>query len=140
MLYIHPAIQIIATLLAIYALVLALPRFISLHLGNKRRFARERHIRVGELSLSLMILGAFGGLIMVRIYGNDWLLTGEHGIHGLIMLPFMLFGFISGLYMARSPQRRKVLPLIHGLNNLLVLVLALHQAWEGHEVLEHFLK
>ncbi|MFH1058438.1 MAG: DUF4079 family protein [Pseudomonadota bacterium] len=139
MLYIHPVIQVIAVLLTIYALFLGLPRLVSLHLGRKRRFARQRHIRVGELALSLMILGTLGGLIMVRIYWHGWLLTGEHGENGLIMLPFMLFGLISGLYMARSPQRRKALPLIHALNNLLVLILALHQAWEGREVIERFL-
>lgn len=140
LLYIHPALQIIAILLTVYALVLGLPRLASLHLGQKRRFARERHIRVGEIALGLMILGTVGGLVMVRIFWRGWLVTGEHGEHGLIMLPFMLFGLISGLYMARSPRPRRLLPLVHALNNLLVLGLALHQAWEGREVIEKFIQ
>jgi hypothetical protein len=140
MLYIHPAVQVIAILLAFYALLMGLPRFVSLHLGQKRRFARERHVRVGALALGLMTLGALGGLVMVRLYWGGWLLTGEHGLHGLLMLPFMIFGLASGLHLARSPRPRKALPLLHALNNLLVLGLALHQAWEGRLVIEHFVR
>lgn len=140
MLYIHPAIQIIAILLAVYALFLGLPRVVSLHLGQKRRFARERHVRVGTLSLVLMILGTIGGLAMARIYWSGWLVTGEHAEHGLLMLPLMLFGLVSGQFMARSPRPRKLLPLLHALNNLALLGLAFHQAWEGRAVIEKFVQ
>ncbi len=140
MLYLHPAAQILAMLLMVYALVLAWPRLLTLHLGPKRRFNRQRHILVGETALGLMLAGAVGGAVMVRLYWRGWFLTGDHFWLALAMLPFLLFGLGSGLHMARSPQVRKVLPALHGLNNLVLLALAILQIGEGREVIEHFIR
>lgn len=138
MLYLHPVAQITATLLCLYALWLGWARLKSLHLGRQTRFQRQRHALAGGMGLGLMTLGVFGGLIMARLYFGGWLLTGEHGVIGLVMLPFMLFGLASGWALYQRPGPRKLLPLLHGLNNLLVLILAVLQIWEGSEVIEHF--
>lgn len=140
MLYLHPLGQITATLLCLYALWLSWARVRTLHLGRKTRFQRQRHAWVGGLGLGLMTLGAFGGLFMARLYFGAWLRTGEHGVVGLAMLPFLAFGLASGWVLYQRPAPRKLLPLLHGLNNIWVLALAFYQVWEGHEVIEHFLR
>jgi hypothetical protein len=135
MLYVHPLIQLAAMALGLYALVLAWPRILSLHLGRSQAFRRPRHILAGELALGIMLAGMAGGLLMVRLFWGQWLLTGVHGKVGLTMLPLLVFGLVSGLYMASSPKPRKALPLAHGLNNLLVLALALAQFMSGRQIL-----
>lgn len=140
MLYLHPVGQITAILLCLYALWLGWARFRSLHLGRKTRFQRQRHALAGGLGLGLMTLGVFGGLIMARLYFGGWLLTGEHGVVGLAMLPFLVFGLASGWVLHQRPGPRKLLPLLHGLNNLWVLALAFYQIGEGAEVIEHFVR
>lgn len=140
MLYLHPLGQITATLLCLYALWLGWARVRTLHLGRKTRFQRQRHLLVGSLGLGLMTLGLLGGLIMARLYFGGWLLTGEHGQVGLVMLPFLLFGLASGWVLYSRPGPRRLLPLLHGVNNILVLALALYQVWEGSEVIAHFVR
>ena len=140
MLYIHPALQILAMSLIVYALVLAWPRIVTLHLGNKRIFNRRRHVLVGETALGLMLAGMLGGAVMARLYWRGWFITGDHAWLALAMLPFLLFGLGSGLYLARAPRMRRLLPALHGLNNLILLVLAFFQANEGREVVEHFIR
>ena len=127
----HPLIQVVATLLAIYVLGLGLQRFRSLHWHQRVAFKRKAHINFGFATLGLWLAGLFGGLIMVRIWWQGFLITGTHGQTALIMFPLLLFGLFSGLYMDRRKKKRKVLPLLHGLNNLLLLALALYQANTG---------
>ncbi len=138
LLYVHPILQLLALALGLWALVLAWPRFVTIHLKSKRIFRRRRHILLGEFCLGGFILGMIGGLAMVRLQGKAWLATGEHAWGGLILLPLALFGLISGLYLAGSPAQRKVLPLLHGLGNLLVLGLAFYQAHTGRQVIANF--
>ena len=140
MLFIHPLWQIAATLVAVYALVLALPRAASLHLGHKLAFKRPRHILAGKIALVGLLLGVVGGLVMARLTWGGWLITGAHGVVGLIMAPLMLFGLFSGLRLANTPRPRRLLPLLHGLNNLVLLALALYQFHLGDEVLDAFVK
>ena len=140
MLYIHPVLQLTALVLALYALALAWPRFVSLHLGRKKLFNRRRHVLVGQASLILMLLGMAGGALMVRLYWRRWFATGEHAWVALIMLPLLLWGLGSGLYLAGSPRPRRWLPALHGLGNLVLLGLGLWQIHEGAEVIEHFVR
>ncbi len=138
--YVHPVIQVIVTLAAVYLLYLGSSRFRSLHLGHKTAFNRRRHISLGRPALVVMILGAVGGLIFVRWAWRGWLITGPHGFLGLAALPLILFGLASGWYMAARPRARKTLPLLHGLVNAAVVIAALIQFYLGKGVVDSLLR
>jgi len=130
-LLIHPVLQLLATLAALYALWLGWSRFRSLHLGAAVRFQRPRHILAGKAALILLLLGLASGLVTVRLAMGGWLVSETHGPVGLACLPLILLGLASGLYLQRRPAPRRLLPLAHGLNNLVLLGLALWQAFTG---------
>ncbi len=135
MLYVHPILQMAATALALWALVLAWPRIATLHLKRRMVFKRPRHVFWGKLGLGLMLAGLLGGLLVVRLVWQDWLVTGEHALVGLIMLPLLGLGLMSGLVLAGSRSPRRGLALLHGLNNLALLVLASLQMRSGGQLL-----
>ena len=51
MLIIHPLIQLAATLLALYVLLLGVARFRQLHMRQKTLFQWQRHVRLGTIAL-----------------------------------------------------------------------------------------
>ena len=138
--YVHPLIQVAATLAAVYLLYLGSRRFRSLHLGQKTSFNRKLHIRLGRPALIVMGLGVLGGLLFVRWAWHGWLITGPHGYLGLAALPLLLFGLISGWSLAARPRPGKTLPLLHGLANTALVILALVQAYLGDKVLDTLIK
>jgi len=138
--YIHPLVQIVVSLSAVYLLYLGSFRFRSLHLGRKVPFKRKRHINLGRPALVVMILGALGGLLFVRWSWYGWLLTGPHGYLGLIAVPLILFGLVSGWYMAARPKARKTLPLLHALGNTALVIIVLVQFYLGKEVIDTMIR
>jgi uncharacterized membrane protein YozB (DUF420 family) len=135
MLFVHPSLQLLSMVVALYALFWGIQRFRFLHLHTKALFNWKRHVYAGSASLLLWIAGVVGGVSMVYLYWDSFLMTGAHGRTALIMLPLMLFGLISGIYMHRVRKRRTFLPLLHGLNNLVVIILAFSQIRTGWWVL-----
>ena len=130
-LFIHPVIQFLSILLALYVFYLGLQRFRFLHLHQKVVFRWKRHLVLGEIALVALLAGMLGGMAMVYVYWRGVIMTGIHGKVGLVLVPFILFGLLSGLYMNREKKQRRILALIHGLNNLVVLILALTQVVSG---------
>lgn len=139
MLWLHPILQFVTTLLAIYAAWLGLQRLRAKHFGATVTFLWGRHVAVGATALVLWLLGLLGGLAMARIYWGVNFITGTHYQVALVMLPLLLFGIASGRYMDRVKARRTVLPLLHGGCNLLVLALALYQIRTGWQVIRNFI-
>ena len=131
MLLIHPIIQLMAGLLALFVLYLGVQRFRVLHLRHKTAFRWKLHVALGEACLGVWLVGMLAGFVMVYIYWHGILITGMHGKTALVMLPFLIFGLLSGIYMNRKKKKRRLLPIIHALNNLLVLVLASIQVTNG---------
>lgn len=138
MLYFHPLFQAFAILLGIYAFYLGQKRFRSRHFGQQTIFPWKRHVTCGLISLVLLISGMAGGMLMVYLYWNGFLMTGAHGEVALVLAPLVIFGIISGLIMNAEKKQRKALPLIHGINNVVVLCLALSQIFTGWNVLKTF--
>lgn len=134
MLLIHPVLQFLSTLVAIYALFLGINRFRFLHFHQKAIFKWKRHVFIGTVSLILLLSGMFGGMTLVYLYWHSFLMTGVHGLTGLVMMPLILFGLISGYYMNRVKKKRIILPLMHGINNLIVIILAVRQIESGWRV------
>jgi uncharacterized membrane protein YozB (DUF420 family) len=135
MLFVHPALQLLSLVVALFALFLGIQRFRLLHLHTRALFNWKRHVYMGSASLILWTAGVFGGVSMVYLYWDSFLMTGAHGKTALIMLPLMLFGLISGIYMHHVRKKRTYLPLLHGLNNLVIIILALSQVRTGWRVL-----
>lgn len=129
--WIHPVWQSVATLLAVYALALGCRRIQSRHFGYKTIFAWKDHVRWGRSALGLWMIGALLGLGVVRLEWGGWLLTGDHGLLGLVFLPLALFGYLSGHVMDARKKPRTVLPMAHGLVNICLMAAALWQAWSG---------
>ena len=138
MFYIHPVMQFLATLLAVYVFVLGWPRLRVAFTGDRAYFAWQRHVRLGMIALIVLLAGMLGGAWITSHYWGGVGFTSWHYWIALAMTPLMLFGLISGLIMDRKRTRRKVLPIMHGLVNLAVLVLALLQIWTGVHVLRIF--
>lgn len=131
MLVIHPIIQFLAILLALYVFYLGLQRFRFLHLHQEVVFPWKRHVALGEIALGVLLAGVLGGMAMVYVYWHRLIITGIHGKVALVVVPFMIFGLVSGLYMNRKKKQRSILALVHGLNNLAVLLMALSQVVSG---------
>ena len=134
--YIHPAWQVIFTLLGLYVAWLGLQRMRSLHWGQKAAFARSRHILLGKTVLAGVILGAVGGAVLARWMWLGWLITGAHAWLGVAVVVLALGGLGLGLYLERHPGGRKDLALVHGVVNLLVIALCLAQFYVGDQLLD----
>ena len=81
--------------------------------------------------MAAWLAGTLGGVVVVYMAWQGFLLTGIHGEVALGMLPIILIGLFSGLHMNRKKKKRTYLPLVHGLVNLIVLALALYQILTG---------
>lgn len=139
MLWIHPVLQITATLFGIYAAYLGMERFLSQHMGMRTQFLWKRHVLIGQIAIAMWFFGMLGGLTMARLKWEVNFVTGHHYQTAFTMLPLMIFGFASGLYMDRRRARRKLLPLAHGIGNLLLLSMAFYQFRTGLKVIRDFI-
>ncbi|QGY39140.1 DUF4079 family protein [Pseudodesulfovibrio cashew] len=138
MLWIHPAMQVLATLIGIYAAYLGMKRFLSQHLSMRRQFLWNRHVALGAAAIVLWLAGLIGGFAVARIKWQVNFVTGDHYETALAMLPLLFFGGLSGLYMHRNKARRRVLPLLHGLCNVVLVGQALYQFKTGWQVIKDF--
>lgn len=138
MFYIHPVMQFLATVLAVYVFLLGWPRLRAAFTGDRAYFAWQRHVRLGMIALIILLAGMLGGAWITSHYWGGTGFTGWHYRIALAMTPLMFFGLASGLIMDRRRARRKLLPVVHGLVNLTVLILALLQIWTGIGVLRVF--
>lgn len=139
MIWVHPAIQALATLIGIYAAYLGMERFLFQHMHMRTQFLWKRHVTLGQIAIGLWLLGLCGGLMIARLKWQVNFVTGLHYQTAFAMVPFMLFGFGSGLYMDKRKARRTVLPLAHGICNLLLLSMAVYQIRTGWQVIKDFI-
>lgn len=132
MLWLHPIIQLFATMMAFYVLFLAWPRFKTVHLGKKGKFEWKKHVFWGRV----IIIVWFGGLVLGKVaVQSNWgtsplFLTHSQG--AMIMLPFMVVAYLTGSIMDRKKTKRFWLPVVHGVNNIIMLGLALYQFYTGY--------
>ncbi|HID70191.1 MAG TPA: DUF4079 domain-containing protein [Desulfobacterales bacterium] len=134
MLSFHPIIQLIATLLTIYVLVLGTARFRQLHLKQEIFFKWQRHVKLGTASLLMLLFGALFGSLMVKVFWHGFFITGSHGRRLFFILPLIFTGLFSGWYMHKWKKKRVVLPLMHGSINVLLIGLLLFHALSGRQV------
>ena len=129
--WIHPLIQVVATLLSFYVLHLGWQRVQCSHLGQKTVFAWKQHVLFGRWAIGLWLVGGLVGLAVVRFGWGAFLLTNTHAQVGYTFMVLALFGYLSGHVMDKVKKRRTLLPIIHGCVNSLLVLAALWQAWTG---------
>jgi hypothetical protein len=136
---IHPIIQFLSIVLALYVFYLGVQRFRVLHLEQQAVFPWKRHVTLGEIALTVMLAGMIGGMILVYIYWHGFLILGIHGKLGIVMAAFIIFGLATGIYMNRQKRNSRGLVFIHGLNNLIILIFSVLQVITGWGLLRMFL-
>lgn len=137
--YIHPLWQFAATILAVYVFYLGWPRLLAAFSGKKAVFLWKRHVSLGLITLTALLVGLVGGAAVTAYYWGGTGYTRHHYLIGLAMGPLMVFGLVSGLLLDRQKGKYKKLPVLHGLNNTAVLFLALVQIWTGLNVVRFFI-
>ena len=138
MLWFHPVLQALATLLAVYVGLLGLTRFRANHLGHKVVFSWKRHVKLGMAVYALWTLGLMGGFAVMALHGPGPFTFDDHAFVGLEMLVVMAAGLATGLYMDRNKARRKLLPLVHGIANAVLLAMAADQAVSGVQLVRYW--
>jgi cytochrome b len=140
MMWIHPILQTLSIVFALYVLYLGCRRFAFAHLGKKgAMFPWKRHVQVGTAVMGTWFLVMLLGLLMAKL---AWGATGVSGAHyaiALVMAPLILFGYFSGLLMDKRKARRTKLPLAHAVNNALLCLLAITQLVTGIGVIRDFM-
>ncbi len=144
LLWFHPALQALATLLGLYALLLGLIRFRinhlrANHLGAKARFPWKRHVLLGLVTHLAWLAGLVGGLAMTALFWGGPFVLALHSRLALALLACVAVGLTTGLYMDHNKAKRTLLPLVHGLANLAGLGLAVALAVTGAGVIRNFL-
>jgi hypothetical protein len=137
--WIHPALQLTALVLGLYALYLGWQRFALAHLGRKVMFPWKRHVALGSTVMALWVAGLLLGLGMAWWAWNMVFITGLHHRTALTMVPLLGFGYFSGLVMHKRKAKRKALPLAHAINNLLLVLLGLSQLATGALIVRDYL-
>ncbi len=133
--WIHPAVQVLAFILASYTLFLGWSRVRFLHFDIKCPFCWQLHVRMGRWAIALWLLGSLLGFGIAFFAWGSIFVTGSHAWVGLLFLPLAIFGYISGHILDKVKKRRFWLPVLHGANNMLLLALALWQAVSGYAFL-----
>lgn len=127
----HPCIQLLATGLALCALMLGIVRFRSVHLGHRVVFAWNRHVFCGTLALTMMLTGAIAASFLMHRTFEVYGMTGWHWYGAMFVIPLAAFGLVSGIIMHRIKKKRTRLNLVHGLVNIVLFCCVMLQVTTG---------
>jgi hypothetical protein len=136
LLWVHPIVQSLTAVLALYVLWLGLARFASRHLGKKTVFKWDRHVRFGKLVAVVWALGGLGGLTMTYLTYGKIFTESLHFRIGIAILVLLLVTWLTGTRMDRRRGQSDILPVIHLANNALLLILIAIQLATGIGILQ----
>lgn len=139
MMWVHPFIQSMAMVLAVWVLYMGIRRFLFQHMKIKISFNWKLHVLLGKTVHGLWLFGFMLGLFMAWYSWGSINLTDDHFLVGVTMVPFILISLATGLLLEKPKGKRLSLALTHGICNLFVFVLACYQIWSAIEVIELFL-
>lgn len=131
MLWVHPAIQLLGLLFALYALRLGWRRFCASHLGQKCVFPWKDHVQWGQLAEGFWLGGLALGIWAAHWTWRGFGVSGPHYWIGLAMGALLPVSFISGTVMDKIKKKRRVLPLVHAAAGFSLVVLALAELITG---------
>jgi hypothetical protein len=123
LLWIHPIVQALTALLALYVLRLGLSRFASRHLGKTTVFQWNRHVMLGRVVVAVWALGAIGGLTVTYLTYGKLYTESLHFKIGITILLVLLITFLTGTRLNRRRNQSNILPVVHLINNILLLIL-----------------
>jgi hypothetical protein len=123
LLWIHPIVQALTALLALYVLRLGLSRFASRHLGKTTVFQWNRHVMLGKVVVAIWALGAIGGLTVTYLTYGKLYTESLHFKIGITILLVLLITFLTGTRLNRRRNQSNILPVVHLINNILLLIL-----------------
>lgn len=139
MMWIHPLIQIVATIAGFTAMYWGFRRFLTVHMKQKLVFPWRRHVLWGTIGLGLWGIGLGLGLVFADAGWGAIMITDIHYKIGFAVAPLCITAFVTGWIMDRHKQKRTVLNVFHGLNNLLLCSLIGVQIVTGVWVIKVFL-
>ena len=139
LLWIHPIVQSLTALLALYVLWLGLARFASRHLGKKTVFRWDRHVGLGKFVAAVWALGGLGGMVMTYITYGEIFTESLHFRIGMAILLLLLVAWLTGTRMDRRRGQSDILPVIHLANNALLLILIAIQLVTGIGIVQNVL-
>jgi len=131
LLWIHPIVQSLTAVLALYVLWLGLSRFASRHLGRRTVFQWNRHVMLGKVVVAVWALGAVGGTFMTYMAYGKIFTESLHFRIGILILAVLLVTWLTGTRLDRRREQSNVLPIVHMVNNVLLLILVAIQAVTG---------
>ena len=131
LLWVHPIVQSLIAVLALYVLWLGLARFASRHLGKKTVFKWDRHVRFGKLVAVVWALGGLGGLTITYITYGKIFTESLHFRIGIAILVLLIVTWLTGTRMDRRRGQSDILAVIHLANNALLLILIAIQLATG---------
>ena len=134
LLWIHPIVQALTALLALYVLRLGLSRFASRHLGKTTVFQWNRHVMLGRVVVAVWALGAIGGLTMTYLTYGKLYTESLHFKIGITILLVLLITFLTGTRLNRRRNQSNILPVVHLVNNILLLILVGIQVVTGLDI------
>lgn len=139
-LWVHPILQIIATLMGLWVMEMGVRRFLFAHLKVKGIFFNwKRHVLLGKIVLVVWLLGLVVGVWAMHYAMGAYNVTGGHFNAALPIAGLAGIGYATGHVMDRDRKRRKILNLFHGINNTVLLALVFYQVWTGFELMNMFL-
>ena len=134
LLWIHPIVQALTALLALYVLRLGLSRFASRHLGKTTVFQWNRHVMLGRVVVAVWALGAIGGLTVTYLTYGKLYTESLHFKIGITILLVLLITFLTGTRLNRRRNQSNILPVVHLVNNILLLILVGIQVVTGLDI------
>jgi hypothetical protein len=131
LMWIHPIVQGLTLILALYVLWLGLNRFASRHLKKKTAFKWQRHVTLGKLVVVIWALGGLGGLLVTYISYGKIFPESLHFQIGMATLVLLAVAWLTGVRMDRNRNQSDMLPVVHLVNNAVLLVLVVIQLVTG---------
>lgn len=137
--WIHPFIQVIATIAGFAAMYWGFKRFQMVHLKQKVMFPWKKHVRWGTVALIVWAIGLALGLIFAQMGWGSMLVTDMHYMVAFAVAPLCVTAFVTGIILDKYKKKRTVLNVVHGVNNLLLCLLICIQVVTGVWVIKVFL-
>jgi multisubunit Na+/H+ antiporter MnhF subunit len=133
-LFIHPAVQMIAVVISLLVMRMGIQRAEQNHLGMEKNFNWKQHVVLGRIALILLCAGTVAGLVVTRLNWKGFLITGMHGYTGIMIGLLVLSGICSGNRLNGRKSNSRKLIIFHGINNTVLMLLLLFQMYSGYKV------
>ena len=118
--WIHPLVQLIATVAGFTAMYWGVKRFQMVHLKQKVIFPWKNHVLWGSIALALWAIGLGLGLLFAHLGWGAILITDVHYMVAFAVAPLCVTAYSTVCILDRYKKKRTVLNVVHGVNNLLL--------------------